>query len=143
MTTGERGSATVLTVGAVGGIVLVLAGVLVVVSTVRDVHRARGAADLAALAAARPVASDGGVDCGAGAAVAADNGAVLARCTPGTDGSVLVTAEVVRRWPTGWSWLPRTASAQARAGPVDEGSVGTDQVDEGSVDEGLADDGPP
>ena len=109
MTTREAGSATVLTLGAIGGIVLVLTGVLVVASTVRDVHRARGAADLAALAASGPVATGGGVDCGVGASVAAANGAVLARCTPGPDGSVLVTAEVARRWPTGWGWLPATA----------------------------------
>ena len=121
MTTREEGSATVLTLGAIGGIVIVLAGVLMVVSTVRDVHRARAAADLAALAASGPLTTGGGIDCGVAASVAASNGAVLARCTPGRDGSVLVTAEVVRRWATGWVWLPATASAQARAGPVDGG----------------------
>lgn len=121
MTAHEAGSATVLTLGAIGGIVLVLAGVLVVDSTVRDVHRARGAADLAALAASVAVATGGGVDCRVGASVAAANGAVLARCTPGPEGSVLVTAEVARRWPPGWGWLPATATAQARAGPVDDG----------------------
>ena len=48
----ERGSASVLVVGAVGTVVLVLSGVLVVVGAVRDLHRVQAAADLAALAAA-------------------------------------------------------------------------------------------
>ncbi len=117
--TGEAGSASVLTLGAIGGVVVVLTGVLVVEATVRDAHRARGAADLAALAASGPVATGGGVDCAVGASVAATNGAVLDRCVPGRDGSVLVTTEVERRWPLGWGWLPATVTAQARAGPVD------------------------
>ena len=50
----DRGSATVLTVAAVAAVVLVLIGVLAVVGAVRDVHRARAAADLAALADGRP-----------------------------------------------------------------------------------------
>ncbi|HYN66970.1 MAG TPA: Rv3654c family TadE-like protein [Ornithinibacter sp.] len=119
--TRETGSATVLTLGAVASVVTVLTGVLVVVSTVRDVHRARGAADLAALAASGPLPAGGGADCGVGAAVAAANGAVLTRCAPGPGGSVLVTAEVARSWPPRWGWLPATVSARARAGLVDDG----------------------
>jgi secretion/DNA translocation related TadE-like protein len=120
--TREGGSATVLTLGAVASLVLVLTGALMVVSTVRDVHRARGAADLAALAASGPAADGGAVDCGVGASVAAANGAVLARCEPGPDGTVLVTAQVARSWPPSWSWLPAAVSARARAGPVVDGA---------------------
>jgi secretion/DNA translocation related TadE-like protein len=115
----ERGSATVLTVGAVAAVVVVLAGVLVVSGVVRDVHRARAAADLAALAAAGPLSSGGGADCALAASVAAANGAVLTGCAVGGDGSVLVSASVGRRWAPGWGGLPATVSGRARAGVVD------------------------
>jgi secretion/DNA translocation related TadE-like protein len=116
---GENGSATVLTVSAIGAVTVVLAGVLVVTATVRDVHRARAAADLAALAAAGPVVTGGSVDCGAGASVAAANRAVLAHCGSAADGSVWVTTAVQRQWPAGWLGLPTHVSARARAGLVD------------------------
>jgi len=115
----ERGSATVLVVGAVAAVVVVLTGGLVVCGVVRDVHRARAAADLAALAAAAPVAEGGGVDCGVGAAVAAANGAVLIECAAQPDGSVLVAVAVRRRGSPGWAGLPAAVSARARAGVVD------------------------
>jgi secretion/DNA translocation related TadE-like protein len=115
----ERGSATVLVVGAVAAVVVVLTGVLVVCGVVRDVHRARAAADLAALAAAGPVAVGGGVDCGVGAAVAAANGAVLTGCAAQSDGSVLVVVAVRSRGSPGWAGLPAAVSARARAGVVD------------------------
>ena len=115
----DRGSATVLTVGAVAAVVLVLTGVLVVVGAVRDVHRARAAADLAALAAAGPAVSGADVDCRAGASVAAANGAAVTRCVQESDGSVVVTVVVGRHWPPGWGGLPAVVSARARAGVVD------------------------
>ena len=115
----ERGSATVLTVGAVATIVLVLTGVLVVAGVVRDVHRARAAADLSALAAAGAAASGADVDCGVGASVAAANGAMLTYCATESDGTVVVTVVVGRHWPAGWGGLPAEVSARARAGVVD------------------------
>ena len=115
----ERGSATVLTVGAVAVVVLVLTGVLVVSGVVRDVHRARAAADLAALAAAGPVASGGVADCDVGGAVAAANGAVLTGCAVEPDGSVVVAVSVGHRWAPGWSGLPTLVSGRARAGVLD------------------------
>jgi secretion/DNA translocation related TadE-like protein len=115
----ESGSATVLTVASIGAVTVVLAGVLVVVATVRDVHRARAAADLAALAAGGALASGGGVDCHGGASVAAANGAVLSRCESSADGSVLVAVAVERPWPVGWVGLPARVSARARAGLVE------------------------
>ena len=120
MTSGrERGSLTVLTVGALGAVVLVLTGVLAATGTVRDVHRVRAAADLAALAAAGPVASGGGPDCRVAQTVAAANGAMLTRCDPEPDGSVVVAVEVARHWPPAWGVLPGSVSARARAGVVD------------------------
>lgn len=115
----DRGSATVLTLGAVGAVVLVLTGVLVLAGAVRDVHRVRAAADLAALAAAGSAVSGSGIDCGVGASVAAANGAVLSRCSPEPDGSVVVTVVVGRRWMPGWGGFPAAVSAHARAGVVD------------------------
>lgn len=114
----ERGSASVLVVGAVGAVVLVLSSVLVVVGAVRDVHRVQAAADLAALAAVSGTSSSGGPDCRAAAGVAEANGARLTRCAIEPDGSVVVIAAVHRRWPRGWR-LPSTISARARAGVVD------------------------
>jgi secretion/DNA translocation related TadE-like protein len=114
----ERGSASVLVVGAVGTVALVLGGVLTVVGAVRDLHRVQAAADLAALAAAGGTSSWGGPDCRAAVAVAGSNGARLTLCSTEPDGSVIVTAVVRRHGPGGWG-LPRTISSTARAGVVD------------------------
>jgi secretion/DNA translocation related TadE-like protein len=115
----ERGSATVLTVGAAAAVLLVLTGVLVVSGVVRDVHRARAAADLAALAAVGRVASGGGADCEVAAVIAAVNGAVLTECVVEPGGSVLVSVTVGHRWAQGWGGLPSVVSGRARAGVVD------------------------
>ena len=93
---------------------------LAVVSAVRDVHRARAAADLAALSAAQPLVVGGAPDCAAGAIVAAANGAHLIRCASSTDGSVDVTATVQLRWSAWWAGLPDRATARARAGLVED-----------------------
>lgn len=108
-----------LVVAAVAVVVVVLTGVLVVAGVVRDVHRARAAADLAALAAAGPLAAGGGADCSAGAEVAAANGARLVACLPGSGGSVVVTVDVGRRWSAAWAGMPAVVTARARAGVVD------------------------
>lgn len=116
----DEGSATVLTVAAAGVVVVVLAAALVLVGVVRDVHRARAAADLAALAAAGPALSGAGADCGAAMAVAHSNGGDLAGCEPSGDGSVVVTVQVARVSPPAWRWLPTVVTARARAGVVDD-----------------------
>ena len=116
-TAGERGSATVLTVAALGSVLVVVAGVLALAGVVRDVHRARAAADLAALAAAVPLAYGTGVDCAAAASVATSNGASLTACATELDGSVVVSVSVsVGRAPAvAWA-LPAVVTARARAG---------------------------
>lgn len=109
---GERGSATLLAVAFLGVVVL-LGAALGVVAAMLHAHRvAQSAADLTALAAARAQA-DGRDPCGAGAAIALANGAVLDRCV--VDGSgVLVQVTV-----PGPRWLGQShdLTGQARAGP--------------------------
>lgn len=118
----EDGGASVLVVAASGAVVAVLAGALAVTATVREVHRARAAADLSALAAAGGVAEGGSVDCASAHAVASRNGATLAACGALTDGSAVVTVSVAtdRSGPAS-AWLPRLVSARARAGVVSVG----------------------
>lgn len=116
----ERGSATVLTGAALGAVVVVLSGVLVLAGVVRDVHRARGAADLAALAAAVPLVDGAGVDCAAAASVATANGAAVTACVAEPDGSVVVSVSVSagRAPPVAWA-LPAAVTARSRAGLAD------------------------
>ncbi len=115
----EEGGASVLVVAASGAVVAVLAGALAVTATVRDVHRARAAADLAALAAAAGTADGGSVDCASANAVAARNGATLAACGALSRrvGRRRGLVPVVRSGPAS-AWLPREVSARARAGTV-------------------------
>ena len=120
----EQGSATVLTVGAMGVLVMMLTGALLVVSVVRDVHRARSAADLSALAAAGPLPTGGRPSCADGSSVAMANGATLTRCDMLADGSVVVRASVPLRWSATWAGIPDHATASARAGVVTGGAAG-------------------
>ena len=115
----ERGSATVLTVAAIGVVVTMATAALLVAGVVRDVHRARGAADLAALAAAGPLTAGAPPDCAAAARVARANGATLTACTLQGDGAVVVSASVVRPTTAGWLRGPACVSASARAGVVE------------------------
>jgi secretion/DNA translocation related TadE-like protein len=114
----DRGSATVLTVAALGVLVVLLGAGLALVGVVRDVHRARAAADLAALAAAAPLLRGLGIDCAAAREVAAANGGVLRGCRTLADGSVETW---VARPRSGAGWWGRglpEPSARARAGVV-------------------------
>jgi secretion/DNA translocation related TadE-like protein len=112
---GERGSATVWMLALSGVLATIgLAAVLVGAAVVAR-HRATGAADLAALAAAGR-AVNGHVDgCARAATVADANAAVLTACTVGADVVVQVEVSVpVRLGPLGL----HSATARARAGPV-------------------------
>lgn len=114
---GERGAATVLVVGAVASLVVVLAGALAVAGVVRDVHRARAAADLSALAAAVPLTSGGSADCATAAQVATANDAVLASCAVDARGAVVVSAAVpLRAAVRRLGWEHAVASARAGVG---------------------------
>ncbi|HWC24835.1 MAG TPA: Rv3654c family TadE-like protein [Flexivirga sp.] len=111
----ERGSATVLVVMAIGVVLLCLAGALALLSAVQASHRARAAADLAALAGAQVLVGGGvggaGSPCDVAAGVAARNGAALIECSIAGDD---LTVRVATR--AGWPGLGR-AQARARAGP--------------------------
>jgi len=114
----ETGSATVLTMATIGVLAMMLGAAIAVVSVVRDVHRARAAADLAALAAAAPALRGAAIDCAAARDVAARNDAVLRSCRALPDGSVETW---VARSPSMWGgWFGQLAhpSARARAGLV-------------------------
>ncbi len=113
----ERGAGSVLVLAVTAAVAVVLAGSLVVVAAVRDAHRARSAADLGALAAARGPAVGGAADCGAAAAVTAAGGAGLRECRAVADGSVLVVVGVPARWAAGLPGLPGEVTGRARAGP--------------------------
>jgi secretion/DNA translocation related TadE-like protein len=114
----DRGSATVLVVAAVALVVVVLVGGLALGSAVVATHRARAAADLAALAAAQAVQQGMAptAACASAASVTSRNGARPAGCTVGGDGSVTCRATVVPSLVLPGS-PQRTTTATARAGP--------------------------
>ncbi|WP_336030203.1 Rv3654c family TadE-like protein [Geodermatophilus sp. FMUSA9-8] len=115
MREGERGSATVWTIGLAAVLALVgLAAVLLGAAAVAR-HRAGAAADLAALAGAAAAVSGDPAACDVAARVARDNGAVLTACAVGGGAVVEVTATVaVDLGPLG----ARQAEGTARAGPA-------------------------
>ncbi len=108
-----------LVVACCAVLALALAVVLVLTEVVADLHRARSAADLAALASVAPALGGAPPDCRIAGRVASLNGARVTTCTVLADGSVLVGVEVpVRsRGPlTANGLLPATVSARARGG---------------------------
>lgn len=125
----ERGSATVLAVAAIAVVLTMTAAALVVTATVRDAHVARGAADLAALAAAGALAVGAEPDCGAARRVAAANSATLSSCSADGAGTVVVSVTLTRSTVPGWFTGPGVVSARARAGlqretpPTSQGSA--------------------
>ena len=114
-TEGERGSATVWVLAA--GLVIVVAALAAVAVGAAIVarHRAQAAADLAALAGAAHAVEGQDAACAWAARLAADNGGQLVACS--LDGWDLTVSAAVA--PAGVAALAGTASASARAGPVD------------------------
>lgn len=108
----DRGSGTVLMVFVVAAVLALTLAALVIGSAVAASHRARLAADLAALAGARHVQSGATVAaaCGEAARVAGLNGAALRSCA--VDGDDLTLVVAVPANPTG------EAVARSRAGPA-------------------------
>lgn len=119
----ERGSMTVVAAGLIGVMVLVLLAGLALTSTALAAHRARAAADLAALSAAIRVQQGAGpLDaCSAAASIASRNAATLSGCTV-SDAGVATTQTrcLVHLTLPG---LGRVATAKARAGPVSDAAL--------------------
>lgn len=105
----DRGSATVWTVGAVAVLCAVFGAVLSMGQAVVVRHRAAGAADLAALAAADHWSDGGTAACARADRVARAQGARLVRCE--VEGQI---SEVTASSGTG----PITAEVRSRAGPA-------------------------
>ena len=106
-----------LVLGLCAVLVVVLVAALHGTSVVADLHRARGAADRAALAAAVPLTVGGPVDCAGASALVRHDGGVVTGCDPLADGTVVVSVAVglppaVSRWPG----VPEAVTARARAG---------------------------
>ncbi|MFE1345503.1 Rv3654c family TadE-like protein [Streptomyces sp. NPDC058757] len=105
---GDRGAASVWTAFAACALCVVFGAVLALGQAVAARHRAGGAADLAALAAADRALWGEAEACAAAGRVAAAQGAELVRCrVAGVEAEV--TARVVRG-----AWSP---TVRARAGP--------------------------
>ncbi|MBB2893038.1 Rv3654c family TadE-like protein [Flexivirga oryzae] len=108
----ERGSGTVLVVSAIGVLALLLGAAMALVSAVSASHRARAAADLAALAAADALVHGRAADpCAVAGTVAARNGSTVLACVVG-GAAVTVTVATAPGWPG-----LGPARAGARAGP--------------------------
>lgn len=107
-----------LMVAVVAVVLTATVGGLGVGSAVVAAHRARAAADLAALAGATGLARGQGRDgaCSTAASVARRNGAVLTACGTAADGSILLRARTAVAF--GLPGLPRSARALSRAGPT-------------------------
>ncbi|MFJ6843752.1 Rv3654c family TadE-like protein [Streptomyces griseoluteus] len=106
---GDRGSATVWSLGVIALLCVVFGAVLALGHAVVVRHRAAGAADLAALAAADHWAEGAEAACAAGRRVASAQGARLVRCA-----IVGETSDV----SAGSGHGPFTAEVRARAGPA-------------------------
>jgi len=111
----ERGSATVWVLALAGALAVVGAAAVLVAAAVTARHRAGGAADLAALAAAGRAVTGDPAACAVAGEIAERNGARLTACTVEDGGVVAVTVVVpVRLGPLG----RHDATGRARAGPV-------------------------
>lgn len=111
----QRGSATIWTV-ALMALVFAVATAVVFAGMARVArHRAQGAADLSALAAARLAFADPGRGCARASSLAVDNEARVTRCSLGDGGiaDIEVTMEVSLPLKG-----PVAITARARAGPV-------------------------
>lgn len=113
----ERGSGTVLTVAAIGVLLILATAGLQLGAAATAAHRARSAADLSALAGATALQEGRGSPCARAATVAGRNQARIIECSLGVGESVLVrvSTTVSTRWPG----VPDEATASARAGPAD------------------------
>ena len=114
----DRGSATVLAVGAIAALLVVAGAAVMVAAAIVVRHRATAAADLSALAAATTAVGGEQVSCARAEWVARQMGTTLARCQlDGWDAVVEVSASMGAMVPM----VPFDikTNAHARAGPVE------------------------
>lgn len=112
----ERGSGTVYALGVIAVLLAAAVGIAGLIQAQSATGRARAAADLSAISGATVLSSvvAPGDPCAMAQRVAEANGAAVSACSvDGEDVTVSVTV------PTTILGLPRQATAQARAGPVD------------------------
>ena len=121
---GERGSATVVGIGAVLALLAVFALALQLGSAMITRHRVEAAADLAALAAAAHAVSGTPQACGRARRVAENMAVRLTACEV-RGWEVSVRAEAA---PPGFLARFGMARATARAGPADTGSAISDDL---------------
>ncbi|MEW2128891.1 Rv3654c family TadE-like protein [Streptomyces sp. NPDC005435] len=107
---GDQGSATVWSLGAIAVLCVVFGAVLALGHAVAVRHRAAGAADLAALAAADHWAEGDAAACARAERVATAQGARLVRC---------VLSGEVSDVSAGAGRGPFTAEVRSRAGPAE------------------------
>ena len=125
---GERGVASMMMAGVMGVVVTMSCVAMVICGYLLGYHRARAAADLAALSGA--VAYQQGRDgCAEAGRLAAANGAALAGCNEvGDQVDFVISARVTVAVGLKVPGLPRTITAEAHAGPVaqpESGEVAT------------------
>lgn len=114
----QRGSASVLMMAVMGVVVTLAAAAILIAGYLVAHHRARSAADLAALSGAAAYAR-GAEACDQAKATARQNGARVTRCDRvGDEVDHVVTVRVVVEVATRWPGLPRRVEAEAHAGRV-------------------------
>lgn len=114
----DRGSASLLMVGVMAVVVVLASASLVVAGYLVGHHRARAAADLAALGAATTF-QQGADGCAVARRTARHNGARMTRCDRvGDEVAFVVTVEVAVAVATPVPGLPTSIVARAHAGPV-------------------------
>ena len=135
----ERGSATVLGLGAILLMLAVLMGFLVLGSAVRASLQARAAADAAALAGAGVLLEGGDVAsaCAVAGDLSAANGAELLHCVAEDASTATVTARLRVEVMLGVPGVPSLqARAEAHAGAVPGGDAVDGDVVDGDVEGG-------
>jgi secretion/DNA translocation related TadE-like protein len=114
----ERGSASILMVGLMGVVMMLGTAAIVVAGYLAAHHRARGAADLAALSGAAAY-QQGHDPCRQAQRTAHGNGAAVQQCAQvGDPIDFVVTVRVAVPIRLRIPGLPRTATSEADAGPV-------------------------
>lgn len=111
----EGGSGSVLVLAAILCIFALTWAVVVMASVAAAAHRARSAADLAAIAGATAGLTSPGTECAVAARTAAANGSRVVTCSGESVTSLDLT--VLTPLPLRWPGLPTDATARARAGP--------------------------